>query len=295
MDRGAPAGWESRELDTTEWLNNNNNNSEYEQTFSLGKVFWRELKTRNSREQQKKLDSHITYPKFLRKTACAPFSCHVIPTPASQVSITPVESQKLLESFVVALLPLSMATHLNEKPQMSRMERLPLFPLTWAISTFCPGFSTQLPGLSQAALSVCSDEACGLTVPSTTQPSPPTHTYITYTHSRLPGRQSNNWINVSQIQSILKTCSFFFPIVAAKAANGQLSNLGFLEVTTSHMCTYTYSQNPSLIWAGVTEGKGAGRVWPAWVWSWLGVEWWPHDWEVFYTLLFSFSIESYLK
>ena len=35
----SPAGWsmESRELDTTEQLNNNN--SEYEQTFSLGKVF----------------------------------------------------------------------------------------------------------------------------------------------------------------------------------------------------------------------------------------------------------------
>ena len=124
---------------------------------------------------------------------------------------------------------------------------------------------------------------------------PPLHTHITYTHSRLPGRQSNNWINVSQIQSILKTCSFFFPIVAAKAANGQLSNLGFLEVTASHMCTYTYSQNPSLIWAGVTKGKGAGRVWPAWAWAWLGVEWGPHDWDVFYTLLFSFSIESYLK
>ena len=56
------------------------------------------------REQKKKLGSHIIYPKFLRKTARPPFSCHVIPTPASQVSIA--ESQKLLESFAVALLPL---------------------------------------------------------------------------------------------------------------------------------------------------------------------------------------------
>lgn len=115
----------------------------------------------------------------------------------------------------------------------------PSFPVTWAISTFCPDFSTQLPGQSQVALSICSDEACGLTVPSTTQPSPTTHTHIRYTHSRLPGRQSNNWINVSQIQWTLNTCSFFFPIVVAKAANGQFSNLRFLEVTTSHMCTYT--------------------------------------------------------
>ena len=77
------------------------------------------------REQEKKLGSHIISPKFLRETACAPFSCHVIPTPASQVSTAAAESQKLLESFLVALLPLCMATHLHEKPQMSTMERPP--------------------------------------------------------------------------------------------------------------------------------------------------------------------------
>lgn len=189
-----------------------------------------------------------------------------------------------------------MATHLNEKPQMSRMERPPLLPSHLSNINFLPWFfyptSWTEPGsiLHLFRWSMWFD--CSLH--HTTLPLY-THTHIRYTHSRLPGRQSNNWINVSQIQWILNTCSFFFPIVVAKAANGQLSNLGFLEVTTSHMCTYTYSQNPSLIWAGVTKGKGAGRVWPAWEWSWLGVEWWPHDWEVFYTLLFSFSIESYLK
>lgn len=146
--------------------------------FSLGKHFeenWISNSLKRAGEEVRQ-----SFLPNLRETACAPFPVVWLNSgfPGEHCSCRVSEAPGEL-----GLCFLSAWQHTWMKPQVSTMERDPppsLSPEQYQLSG--PDFSTQLPGQSQVALSICSDEACGWTVPSTTQPSS-THTHTSDTHT----------------------------------------------------------------------------------------------------------------